>query len=302
MDPIVRGTLIGAVALTMWSTLGILTVWSGPIPPFQLVAVSFFVAFLCAVIKWTYKRESPFTHFYQPLKAWVLGVFGLFGYHFLYFLALKSAPAVETNLINYIWPLLIVFFSAFLPGEKLRWYHMIGTLAGLAGTVLLVTGGKGFTFESQYTLGYMAAIGCGITWSTYSVLSRLFGGVPTDAVGWFCLAGSILATICHLLFETTVWPQGWEWLVLLAMGLGPAGGAFFFWDFGVKHGNIRALGAGSYMIPLSSTLLLLMIGEGALTWVIAVACILITGGAILASADFLRKKKKGSTPVPVPEI
>merc|ERR1711879_624585 len=101
---------------------------------------------------------------------------------------------------------------------------------------------------------------------------------------------------------TTVWPQGWEWLVLLAMGLGPAGGAFFFWDFGVKHGNIRALGAGSYMIPLSSTLLLLMIGEGALTWVIAVACILITGGAILASADFLRKKKKGSTPVPVPEI
>jgi len=291
VDQVVRGTLIGAVALVMWSTLGILTVWSGDIPPFQLVAVSFFVAFLCAMVKWISNKESPLSHLYQPPKAWFLGVAGLFGYHFLYFLALKSAPALETNLINYLWPLLIVFFSAFLPGEKLRWYHVLGTLAGLAGTILLVTGGNGFTLDSQYTLGYLAAVGAGITWATYSVLNRLFGGVPTDAVGWFCLGGSILATVFHLLFETTIWPVGWEWLILLAMGLGPAGGAFFFWDYGVKRGNIRALGAGSYMIPLSSTLLLLMIGEGSLTWVIGAACILISGGAILASSDFIRKKK-----------
>jgi drug/metabolite transporter (DMT)-like permease len=93
VDSVVRGTLIGAVALVMWSTLGILTVWSGPIPPFQLVAVAFFVAFLCALIKWVIKGESPMRHFWQPPKAWVLGVSGLFGYHFLYFLALKTAPA-----------------------------------------------------------------------------------------------------------------------------------------------------------------------------------------------------------------
>ncbi|NVK20009.1 MAG: EamA family transporter [Methylocystaceae bacterium] len=292
MDSVVKGTLIGAVALFMWSTLGILTVWSGDIPPFQLVAVSFFVAFLCALIKWLVKKESPFKHIYQPPKAWLLGVSGLFGYHFLYFLALKSAPAVETNLINYLWPLLIVFFSAFLPGEKLRWYHALGTLCGLAGTVLLILGDKGFAMESQYMLGYMAAIGCGITWATYSVLNRLFGGVPTDAVGWFCLSGSVLAALCHLMFEQTIWPQDLVgWLVLLAMGLGPAGGAFFFWDYGVKHGNIRALGAGSYTIPLTSTLLLLLIGEGSLTWAIALSCILISGGAVLASSDFLRRKE-----------
>ena len=292
MDAVVKGTLIGAVALFMFSTLGILTVWSGPIPPFQMVAVSFLVAYLCALTKWLVKKESPFKHIYQPPKAWILGVSGLFGYHFLYFLALKSAPAVETNLINYLWPLLVVFFSAFLPGERLRWYHTVGTLCGLAGTVLLILGDKGFAMESQYMLGYMAAIGCGLTWATYSVLNRLFGGVPTDAVGWFCLAGSVLATVCHLIFEQTIWPGDLlGWLILLAMGLGPAGGAFFFWDYGVKHGNIRALGAGSYTIPLTSTLLLLMIGEGSLTWALAASCALISGGAILASSDFLRRKK-----------
>lgn len=291
MDTILRGTLIGCVALFMWSTLGILTVWSGDIPPFQLVCVSFFVAYLCALTKWILNKESPITHMIQPLKAWVLGVSGLFGYHFLYFLALKSAPALEANLINYLWPLLIVLFSAFLPGERLRWYHVAGTLLGLAGTILLVTGGNGFTLDAQYSFGYFVAVGAGITWATYSVLNRLLGAVSTDAVGGFCLAGSLLALICHLIFETTVWPQGTEWLVLLCMGLGPAGGAFFFWDYGVKHGNIRALGAGSYMIPLSSTLLLLLIGQGSLTWPVLAACGLISGGAILASADFLRKKQ-----------
>jgi drug/metabolite transporter (DMT)-like permease len=183
-------------------------------------------------------------------------------------------------------------FSAFLPGEKLRWYHVVGTLCGLAGTVLLIGGGQGFNLDPQYAMGYMAAVGCGLVWSTYSVLNRLFGGVPTDAVGWFCLAGSLLAAACHLMFETTILPEDLTgWLILLAMGLGPAGGAFFFWDYGVKQGNIRALGAGSYCVPLASTLLLLLIGEGALTWAVATACLLISGGAILASSDFLRKKK-----------
>lgn len=292
MDKVLRGTLIGAVALLIWATLGILTVWSGDIPPFQLVAVSFFIAFVCGLIKWILNKENPLSHIYQPPKAWLLGVAGLFGYHFLYFLALKSAPAVEANLINYLWPLLIVFFSAFLPGEKLRWYHSAGTLCGLAGTVLLIVGDKGFNFDSQYSVGYLAAIGCGITWASYSVLNRLFGGVPTDAVGWFCLVGSVLAALCHLAFEQTVWPDDLTgWLVLLAIGVGPAGGVFFFWDYGVKHGNIRVLGAGSYTIPLTSTLLLLLIGEGSLTWALAVSCALISGGAILASSDFLRRKK-----------
>jgi len=292
MDRVLKGTLVGCVALFMWSTLGILTVWSGDIPPFQLVCVSFFIAFLCALTKWTYKKESVITHMMQPLKAWALGVTGLFGFHFLYFLALKSAPALETNLINYLWPLLIVLFSAFLPGERLRWYHLCGTLLGLFGTVLLITGGNGFSLDPQYSFGYLVAVGAGITWATYSVLNRLLGAVSTDAVGGFCLGGSILALVCHLLFEVTVWPVGLEWLVLLAMGLGPAGGAFFFWDYGVKQGNIRALGAGSYMVPLASTLLLLLIGQGSLTWAIIAAWTLITGGAILASADFLRRKKK----------
>ena len=285
-----RATLVGFTAVLMWGALALLTVWSGRVPPFQLVAMCFAIAFVGALAKWLLNRESPFVHLRHPAPVWVLGVGGLFGYHFFYFVALRNAPPVEAGLIAYLWPLLIVVFSAFLPGERLRWFHLAGALLGLGGTVLLVTGGGAVRFQSEFALGYGAAAACALTWSTYSVMSRRLGHVPTDTVGWFCGAASILGLIAHLVFEETVWPTDMgEWLAVLGLGLGPVGLAFFVWDYGVKNGNIQALGVFSYAAPLISTLLLIAFGAGEATWVVAAACAAIIGGALLASRDLLRR-------------
>jgi drug/metabolite transporter (DMT)-like permease len=223
-----------------------------------------------------------------------LGIAGLFGYHFFYFLALRHAPAVEASLIAYLWPLLIVFFSALLPGERLRWFHGAGAIAGFLGAALLVTKGQGFRFDAQYTTGYLSALVCALTWAGYSILSRRFGAIPTSAVGGFCGATAILAWGCHALFETTVIPTGWQWAAILGLGLGPVGLAFFTWDYGVKHGNIRVLGALSYAAPLLSTLLLIACGRAEATMVVGVACGLIVGGALLATLDFFWPRMKGA--------
>ncbi|HEV7368333.1 DMT family transporter [Arenibaculum sp.] len=289
-----RATAIGASAILMWSTLAALTTLAGGLPPFQMCAVAFAVAFLVGAAGSLVRGRNPFTHLRQPPAVWLLGVGGLFGYHFFYFLALQSAPPVEANLLNYLWPLLIVLFSALLPGERLRWWHGAGALAGLAGTVLLVTRGSGFEgIRAQYLPGYLAALACAVTWSAYSVLSRRFGDVPTDAVGGFCLATAVLAALCHLAFEQTAWPNGpLAWAALAALGLGPVGAAFFVWDHGVKHGDIRALGAMSYAAPLLSTLLLIALGLAEGRWTVWAACVLIVGGALLASRDLLRPARR----------
>ncbi len=275
----------------MWGALALFTTWSGTVPPFQLVAMAFSIAFSMACIKWLVRGEDFRAHLRHPLPVWILGVGGLFGYHFFYFMALRNAPAVDASLIAYMWPLLIVLFSALLPGEHLRWWHVMGAFAGLAGSVLLVTDGGRVAFQSDYTLGYMAAGACALTWSAYSVLSRRFGAVPTDTVGWFCGASALLGLLAHLAFETTVWPQGTgQWLAVLGLGLGPVGAAFFAWDIGVKRGDIRALGVFSYAAPLISTLLLIAFGQGVLSGVVAAACALIVGGALLAARDMFRRE------------
>ncbi|HEY9668033.1 MAG TPA: EamA family transporter [Coleofasciculaceae cyanobacterium] len=285
----IRSTIIGFTSILMWATLALLTTLSGSVPPFQLTAICFTIAFFIGLALWLKQGGNFWHHLKLPSSVWILGIFGLFGYHFFYFIALRNAPTIEASLIAYLWPLLIVLFSALLPGEKLRWFHLVGAIAGFMGAALLVTKGESLTFNTQYTLGYLSALVCALTWSSYSVLSRRFGSIPTDAVGGFCGVTAILAWVCHGLFEQTVWPVGQEWLAIICLGLGPIGLAFFTWDYGVKHGNIKVLGALSYAAPLLSTMVLIAGGLAEASWSIVLACLLIIGGAILAAGDFWKK-------------
>ncbi len=284
-----RATLIGFTAVLMWSLLALFTAASGKVPPFQLAAMCFLVGGLIGTVRWVAVPAAR-ASLRQPAAVWLLGIGGLFGYHFFYFTALRNAPAVEAGLIAYLWPLLIVLLSAFLPGERLRIHHVAGGLLGLAGAGLIVTGGRGFSFNEDYAFGYGAALACALIWSSYSVLSRRFSAVPTDVVTGFCLMTALLSAVSHLALETTVWPSGTiEWLAVLALGLMPVGAAFYVWDYGVKHGDIQVLGASSYAAPLLSTAVLIGAGFAQATWTIAIACALITGGAALAARDMIRR-------------
>lgn len=284
-----RATLIGFCAILMWSLLAALTVASGKVPPFQLLAMAFAIggaigaAWVAQTSAWRALRQRP--------AVWGLGVCGLFGYHALYFLALRLAPPAEAGLLNYFWPLLIVLFSALLPGEHLRRHSVLGALLGLGGTVFLFMG-KGLAPALDYVAGYSAAFCAAFVWAGYSVLSRRFAGVPTAAVAGFCLVTAVLATLCHLALETTMWPQtGAQWLAVLALGVGPAGIAFYAWDIGVKRGDIRLLGVASYAAPILSTSLLVLAGYAAPSTTLALAALLIAGGGLLAAKDMLRKKR-----------
>jgi drug/metabolite transporter (DMT)-like permease len=293
-----RATAVGTVAILLWASLALLATGTGAVPPFQTVAIAFAIAFLLTVGKWLLFREHIVRHLRQPGVVWLTGVGGLFGYHFFYFQAFKAAPAVEVNLINYLWPLLIVLFSALLPGERLRWWHIAGAVLGLGGTLLLVTEGGRFSFRAEYALGYASALACAVTWSAYSVISRRFGKVPTDTVGGFCGVTALLSGLCHLLFERTVSPSPSEWLILLLLGAGPMGLAFFVWDVGMKRGNIKALGGLSYAAPLLSTLLLILAGLAKPTVELALACLFIVGGAVLASRDLWTPRPVSTPPPP----
>lgn len=286
-----RATLIGFSAILMWSTLALLTKLSGNLPPFQLTAMAFTIAALIGVAVWLKQGGSIVRSLKLPPAVWGLGIFGLFGYHLFYFIALQQAPAVEASLIAYLWPLLIVLFSALLPNESLRWFHVVGAIAGFVGAAVLVTQGQGLRFSPQYSLGYLAALGCAFTWSSYSVLSRRWGNIPTHAVGGFCLVTALLAWLCHFAFERTVFPQGGQWSAILGLGLGPVGLAFYTWDYGVKHGNIKSLGALSYAAPLLSTVLLVVCGLAEASWRLGLACVLIVGGAVLAAGRWSNDEK-----------
>lgn len=285
-----RATFIGSISIVLWGTLALFTqLTDGHIPAFQLMAMTFTVAFALMCARCLYQGNLGLHYIKQPPLAWLLGVGGYFGYHFCYFLAASKAPVIEVSLIAYLWPLLIVLFSALLPKETLKIQHIGGALLALIGCWLLISKGNPH-FSPDYVYGYLLALACALIWSSYSVASRLVKAVPTEAVGWFCAVTAILAAGCHWLWEDTVWDISTrQWIGILGLGLGPVGIAFFTWDYGVKHGNLQLLGVLAYGAPLISVLLLVLTGESPFSWILVSACLAIVSGSVLAG---IRKTKK----------
>lgn len=275
-----QATLIGFTAVLLWALLALLTIASEPVPPLQLNAVCFAIGGLIGLV-WT--ARSGFAVLRDvSWKVYAFGTAGLFGYHVLYFSAFRLSPTAETGLIAYLWPLFIVLFSGLLPDERLRPAHVVGALIAFAGAGLIVLG------RASGGEGSLAGMGlaflCALVWAGYSVLSRRLGAVPTESVTVFCLATAALSLAAHLALEDTVWPEaplGWPALILL--GLGPVGAAFFTWDIGMKRGNIQVLGVASYAAPLLSTLALIAADLAEASWTVALAAVLISGGAALAA-------------------
>lgn len=285
-------TLIGFVAILTWSFLALLSTAAGPVPPFQLAAMTFSLGGLVGASSWLF-RPQAIRSLRQPWPVWALGVAGLCIYHCAYFFAIQSAPPVEASLIAYLWPLLIVVFAAFLPGERLRLHHILGVLLGLAGAVIVITKGGSVGLADGIKPGHIIALFCAFVWSGYSVLSRRFGAVPTDVVAGYCLITAAVAFVLHLGLETTVIPHtATQWAAIIVLGTIPLGAGFYAWDWGCKHGDIMVLGALSYAAPLFSTVVLLVAGYGAYHWSVALACALITVGAVIAAKDMLFQRKK----------
>ena len=272
-------TLAGCGALLLWSFLALLARLAAGMPPLQITALGFAAGGLIALTVVAARGRVALLR--QGPLAWVHGVGGLFGYHALYFAALALAPAVEANLLNYLWPLLIVLLSAPILGMRLGPRRLAGVALGFAGCAVLV--GAGASFPPGAAWGFACAIGAAVVWSVYSVTSKRMAAVPTEAVAGFCLATALLAGVAHALFETTVTPGATQWLAVLLLGMGPLGAAFFLWDAGMKRGDPRLLGTLAYATPVASTLLLVAAGEGDFTWRAAVAALLVAGGGLLAA-------------------
>lgn len=283
-----RATGLGLVAVLLWAALAALTALAGPIPPFQLAAMTFAAGTLVGVVWARLKGQSLTLLAEVPLASWCLGVYGLLGFHACYFFALQAAPPLEASLIVFLWPLLLVLMSGALPktlgGAGLRWWHVAGALLGLAGTVLMLMSKGGSIELSGSAWGYVAAAAAALVWSSYSVLSRFFAAVPSTAVMGSCALTMLGAFVFHCTLETTVWPDTLaSWLAIFALGLGPVGMAFYLWDEGMKHGDIRLLGVAAYATPLLSTVILAVTGLGTATPAVWMAAILIMAGALLAS-------------------
>jgi len=265
---------LGAIAL--WASLASLGVSLTHIPPFLLTGVALIIG---SVPAWPFVLRDP-AQWRIPLRTLALGVYGLFAYHFLLFIALRHAPPVEANLVNYLWPLFIVVLSpVVLPGVALRLPHVLAALLGFGGAAIAIAGGR--ELSGTLAWGYLPALAAAFIWATYSLMTKRVAAFPTTAIGLFGLVSGVLSLLCHVALEPPVALQPRDWGLLAVLGLGPLGASFFMWDKALKLGDARHIGILSYITPLASTALLILVSGRAFTWSIALATAMIISAAVM---------------------
>nr|WP_296021775.1 DMT family transporter [uncultured Acidovorax sp.] len=265
---------LGAIAL--WASLASLGVSLTHVPPFLLTGIALVIG---SVPAWPLVTHDP-AQWRVPMRTLALGVYGLFAYHFLLFIALRHAPAVEANLVNYLWPLLIVVLSpVLLPGVRLRPAHVLAALLGFGGAAIAIVGGRELSGELAW--GYLPALAAAFIWASYSLLTKRVAAFPTTAIGLFGLVSGVLSLLCHWALEPAATLQWRDWGLLALLGLGPLGASFFMWDKALKLGDARQIGILSYITPLASTSLLVLVSGRPFSSSIIIATAMILGAAVL---------------------
>jgi len=267
---------LGAIAL--WATLATLGVSLSHVPPFLLTGLALLIGSIVALPL----SRFDFRQWRVPPATLTLGIYGLFGYHFLLFTAFRHAPPVEANLVNYLWPLgIVVMAPLFLPGVRLGLVHVLAALLGFGGAALVILGGSSLT--GGFAWGYLPALGAAFVWASYSLMTKRVRPFPTAAIGLFGLVSGLLSLACHALMESAVTLSARDWGLITLMGLGPLGAAFFLWDAALKRGDARHIGLLSFLTPLLSTLLLLAVRGERPSASVGIAAAMIVGGAVLGT-------------------
>ncbi|RWI85432.1 MAG: hypothetical protein EOR22_31040 [Mesorhizobium sp.] len=271
-------TAIGLMAVPLWALWPLLAaISSDGLPTFQFSAINYAVA-ASTLFALSRRRASKAQMITQRLVPVLMVGLGLLIGNVLFLYSLKFIAPAQSNIIVYLWPVMVVALAAALGLMAFSARHMFSVAMALVGAVLVI----GPDLAAGSWQGVALAFGSGFAWAIFCVYRIWQGPDAPDALIPGLTVSCFAAAIVHFMVETTAFPTPLSLFGVVFTGVFPLAIGNLCWDYGLRRGDKVVLAVSAYATPLVSTLILVAFGFAQLTAAILVGATLIVGGGLVS--------------------
>jgi drug/metabolite transporter (DMT)-like permease len=212
------------------------------------------------------------------------------------FWAIGHLPMAQAISLSYSTPLFVTIAAVIWLGEVVRRRRWTAVILGFIGVLVIVRPGT-----EGFSAGSLVAIAAAVLSSVVAIQIKQLSRVdPPDTIVFYTYAFWVPLSFIPALFAWQ-WPQGIEWLWLVAIGVFGTGGQLF-WTRALKLGEVSALTPISFMqLPLVTGLAWLLFDEGVSHWTVAGALIIFGANGYIAHRE-AQLSRRAETTAPVEAV
>ncbi len=252
--------------------------------PFMGASIRYIIASVFLIpIAWITKRDFLKVTSKQFWQLCLLGFSGIFAYNFFFFKGLKLVPASHGALLVALNPIMVMLFSAWRYGEKIRPVSILGMLISLSGVALVLSRGNLLELFSGFQWGDAFMLGCPVTWAIYTLAGKdaLKTTTPLQASAWASMTGCVML----LLFSgTETFPDfvpGKVWIALAYLGIIGTVLAFVWYYEGVMKLGVTKTAIFNNLVPVFALILSVFILKEQVQIYTYIGAALVIGGVFI---------------------
>ncbi len=268
------------------------------LPVFTVAFLRFLIA-TAVIFPFMVVKESEWRMDRKSLPMLIaLGLVGMFGYHALFFTALKYTTAVNSSMIGATNPLMTSVLAAIFLKEAFGIKRMGALLLAFGGVVLSISGGRIETVtELSFNKGDLIMLSAVVCWAAYSILSKR---AAKDHTPIFLTSYSFL--ICTIIFlPFSLMERPWmfigttsvaAWLSIVYMAVFASCVGYFIQQVAIRKIGPSKTNIFINLVPVFSMALAAIILDESIGWYNAAGMLMIVTGVYSNSMIRTVKEKK----------
>lgn len=257
------------------------------IPTYTLTFLRFFYATI--ILFFIMKRKAvDFNLEKEKLPVYLMtGTVGMFGYHILFFTALKYTTAINSSIIAATNPMMTALLAVLFLRSRLKGRQVFGILLSFAGVLLTITGADLDVLRHfRVNAGDLWMLAAVAAWAVYSIISKSKGkGIAPIVLTFYSFLVCTVLLVPFVLYE-----RPWTFLfsvpvsahlAVLYMSIFPSVIGYLVQQMAIKEIGPSKASVFVNLVPVFSILLAVTIlGEPLAPVKILTAALIITGVTI----------------------